>query len=258
MEHIHGEEKGENGRGGDVLYWRWNWIFDLKMGKVFSQASNNFFCVVPLSFGIYQLEQNLFDKLLCRKEKKAERKARERKRKMSSGKLLKFNEDLSMEYVLITFFEIISFWFIFRLILDTTCESKHHDEHLTDYHSAIENISQIFMLSSVSRVATSFYIDGIPKVDHVIQNVVDKSESVDIGSNFNCPKPSRSNLGPCGLPKWKLFIAMDGERARHFIWGASEGAWLCRLRFFSRWNDNLRCWCFHRLDRWRTHFFLRK
>lgn len=90
------ERKREGGEGKmvrcDVLYWRWNWIFDLKMEKVFSSIAQHFFYVVSLSFGIYQLEQNLFETNFSaeRKDEKKKKKA-----KMSSEKLLKLNEDLS-------------------------------------------------------------------------------------------------------------------------------------------------------------------
>lgn len=77
----------------EIGFSTWKW-------EKFSQASHNIFYVVSFSFGIYQLEQNLYDKLFAENERRQKKK---RAKKCLQEKFLKLNEDLSMEYILITF-----------------------------------------------------------------------------------------------------------------------------------------------------------
>lgn len=64
-------------------------------------------------------------------------------------------------------------------------------------------------------------------------------------------------MGPCSVSKWELSPAMDGEGARHSVRSASEVTRICWLWILTWWY-NLWCWCFRRVDRWRTHIFLCK
>lgn len=101
-----------------------------------------------------------------------------------SSFFLKFNEDLFKKYVLIT-----SIWFIFRS--QPGCESQHRHDHITEHPRSIKRknfFRKTFMLS-VSQLVRRFHTNGIPKVEHVIHKIVDKSESVDFGGDVNCTKP---------------------------------------------------------------------
>lgn len=249
------KENGEN-----FLYWHRNWISTPKWEK-FLRASQRFLFASSmsfrfLSFGIYQLKWNLCRKLYKNVFILLTRNRRQKRNMKASEPKWRFIDEICFNYLNSPrkmfsplFLEATRLW-----IATWAFNRRQHSFDSSLEHKNFSTRIITFMLSVSKRLNTN----GIPKVEHVMHEAVDESESVDSGSDSDCAKPRWSNVGSCSVSKRKLFVTMDGEGARHSVRGASTVARLFGLRLLSWRSNYLWRWRFHRLDRWGTHIFLRE